>query len=221
MEGLVTSRRAIHEATYFDSDLEANPHPLWFYGKLVCSFIDDLWNNFDERFEAGLEPDAANPMPILDPSRQTGLARDHPFVQALFRETIKRLRPLVEEERQREEKQRADIESEATRSRLNALEKAAVKFMKEFGEDEEALRDPDRSQAGSRFRTQGYVLNPPFVQMIEGHTQKLVDRKPGDVSRTRGRSQCADRMPDSRCDGDLGLLFRRGRRGACGTSLPR
>ena len=170
---VVKSRRAIHEATYFDPDLETNPHALWFYGKLVCPYIDDLWNEFDEHFEKGVEPDPANPVPILDPSRQTGLTRDHPFVQALSRETIKRLRPLVEEERQREEKQRADIESEATRRRLNALERAAIKFMNEFGEDEEASRDPDRSQAGSRFKTQGFVLNPPFAQMIEGHSQRF------------------------------------------------
>src|SRR2546422_5929008 len=104
---LVKSRHAIHESTYFDTDLETNPHALWFYGRLSCPYIDDLWNDFDNRFEAGVPPEPSNPVPILDPSRQTGLTRGHPFVTALFREALKRLRPLVEEERQREERQRA------------------------------------------------------------------------------------------------------------------
>lgn len=170
---IVKSRHAIHEATYFDPDLETNPHALWFYGKLVCPFIDDLWNEFDDRFENGLPPQPANPIPILDPSRQTGLTRAHPFVQALYREALKRLRPLVEEERQREENQRAAIESDATRKRLDALEKAAAKFMEDFGEDEDIARDPDGAQAGSQFKTRGYALNPPFAQVIKGHSQRF------------------------------------------------
>jgi len=170
---LVKSRHAIHESTYFDPDLESNPHALWFYGRLVCPYIDDLWNDFDNRFEAGVPPEPNNPVPILDPSRQTGLTRGHPFVTALFREALKRLRPLVEEERQREERQRAAIESDATRKRLNALEKAAAKFMQEFGEEEETARDPDNTQVGSHFTTRGYVLSPPFAQMVREHSQRF------------------------------------------------
>ena len=56
--------------------------------------IDDLWNDFDERFESNEEAtDPANPLPILDPSRRSGLTREHPFVQKLFREALKHLRP--------------------------------------------------------------------------------------------------------------------------------
>ena len=40
----------------------------------------------------------------------------------------------VEEERKREESERATIESQATRRRLNALEKAATNFLRDFGE---------------------------------------------------------------------------------------
>ena len=170
---LVKSRHAIHEATYFAPELEANPHALWFYGKLVCPFIDDLWNDFDDRFEKGLPPNSANRIPILDPSRQTGLTRAHPFVQALYGEALKRLRPLVEEERQREENQRVAIESDATRKRLDALEKAAAKFMEEYGEDEDAARDPEGIHPGGHFKTRGYALTPPFAQLVKGHSQKF------------------------------------------------
>lgn len=80
---LVKSRHAVHEATYFDPELETEPHALWFSGKLKCEYIDDLWNAFDDHFEQGLPPESSNPLPILDPSRQSGLTRQHPFVQAL------------------------------------------------------------------------------------------------------------------------------------------
>ena len=170
---LVKSRHTVHEATYFDSELERDQHALWFCGKLTCPFIDELGNDFDDRFEADVPPEPTNPVPILDPSRQSGLTKSHPFVTALFREALKRLRPLVEDERQRHERQRAEIESRATRKRLDALEKAALKFMKEFGEEDETSRDADSAQQGSHFRNKGYVLSPPFAQMIQDHTRQF------------------------------------------------
>lgn len=166
-------RRAIHEATLFDSGLESDPHALWFYGKLECHYIDDLCNKFDDRFEAKLPPEDHNPTYPLDPSRRSGLTREHPFVQALFREGLKRLRPLVEEERRREERERAQIESQTTRKRLDALEKAALEFMRDFGEDEEAARDPDSRRPESRFMERGYALSPPFAQMVVGHSRQF------------------------------------------------
>lgn len=171
---MVKSKHAIHEATYFDSDLETDPHALWFWGKLTCSKIDELWNEFDDRFEQGLPSDSSNALPIIDPSRQSGLTRQHPFVQALFREALKRLRPLVEEERIREEHQRATIESDATRKRLDALGKAASRFMQDYGDEEDVSREADALQTGSHFKTRGYVLSPPFVQLVLGHSQRCV-----------------------------------------------
>ncbi len=170
---LVKSKHAVHEATYFDPELETDPHALWFCGRLTCAYIDDLLNEFDDRFEQGVPLDSSNHLPIIDPSRTSGLTREHPFVQALFREALKRLRPLVEEERQREEHQRATIESDATRRRLNALEKAASKFMQDYGDDEDVARDTDSYQAGSQFKTRGYLLSPLFAQLVQGHSQRF------------------------------------------------
>jgi hypothetical protein len=170
---LIESRRAIHEATLLDSALESDPHALWFCGRLVCHYIDDLCNRFDDRFEAKLPPEEDNPTYPLDPSRRSGLAREHPFVQALFRQALKHLRPLVEEERKREEHERAKIESHTTRRRLDALEKAALKFMRDFGEDEEPAREPDSPRPESRFMERGYSLSPPFTQMVVGHSRQF------------------------------------------------
>lgn len=170
---IVMSKRAVHEVTLFDSGLESSPHALWFYGRLVCPYIDDLCNEFDDRFETKEQPEERNPMPPLDPSRRSGLTRDHPFVQPLFSEALKRLRPLVEEERRREESERATVESRATRKRLDALEKAAIDFLRDFAEEDELARDPTGEHPESRFRERGYALTPPFTQILTGHSQQF------------------------------------------------
>src|SRR5207253_6319059 len=83
---LVKSRHGIHESTLFDASLETDVHAQYFYGKLVCEGIDDLWNEYDERFERKQPFSNTNPKPVIDPSRKTGLTRDHPFTDALVRE---------------------------------------------------------------------------------------------------------------------------------------
>jgi hypothetical protein len=170
---LVKSRHAIHEATLFAPDLENDPDAKWFYGRLTCEHIDTLWNEYDERFEQGLPFTQANPCPIVDPLRKEGLAREHPFVQALFRESLKHLRPLVEEERRRAERQQAKIESDETRRRLRALEKAAAKFMGENNEDQEAPRNADDTVPDSAFERNGFSLNPPYAQIVLGHSVRF------------------------------------------------
>lgn len=168
---LVKSRRAIHEATLFDAALERDPHAQWFFGRLECPAIDDLLNQFDDRFAQREAPLPANPVPIIDPSRKGGLTPDHPFVEKLFAEAKKRLLPFVEEERKRQEGERAKVESDRTRKRLDALERAATQFLQENREEEEPSRDPTGAVTGSRFRENGYSLSPPFAQMVKGHSQ--------------------------------------------------
>jgi len=168
---LVKSRHAVHEATYFDRALENDPHALWFYGHLSCEFIDDLWNEWDENYLHQREQPQSNPIPVLDPSRRTGLDREHPFVQALFEQVLNRLRPLVEEERRREENQRSNIESQETRKRLDALEKAAIDFMREFEDEEEPARTQAGKSSSSRFLEQGFAVSPPFAKMVVGESK--------------------------------------------------
>ena len=70
------------------AELENDPNAKWFFGRLTCDFIDDLWNEYDNRFEQGLPALPANPRPIVDPLRKEGLVREHPFVDALFKECL-------------------------------------------------------------------------------------------------------------------------------------
>jgi hypothetical protein len=169
---LIESRRAIHQATLFDSSLENDVHAQRFYGRLRCEHIDDLCNDFDERFENKLPHPPQNPCPLIDPSRRGGLMREHPFTKALFSEALKRLRPLVEEERRQEEKDRASIENQATKKRLRLLEKAAVDFMKDFGEDDDVSIDQSAGHPASGFTEKGYAISPPFTQMVVGHSER-------------------------------------------------
>lgn len=170
---LVKSRHAVHEATLFDNRLENDPNALWFFGTLRCEAIDDLLNEWDDRYEADLPPTLLNPRPVIDPSRKSGLTKDHPFVEALFGEAKKLLKPLVEEERKRQESERSRIESESTRKRLNQLEKLATKFLTEHQEDDEPARDPDAARTESRFHERGYALSPPFVSLVVEQAQRF------------------------------------------------
>ena len=169
---LVKSRHAIHEATLFDRSLEWDPHAQWFYGRLSCEAIDDLWNEYDERQARGEPHPPENPVPILDPSRKSGLIPDHPFVDALYERALTLLRPLVEEERTREQRERASaVESQKTRKRLDALEKAANQFMEDFS-DEDMSRDPKGKERGSQFQIQGYSLSPQYAQVVREQSFK-------------------------------------------------
>lgn len=170
---LIQSRHAVHEATLFDSSLENDSNALWFFGKLRCEYIDDLWNQWDDRYAASEEQDEKNPCPVIDPSRKHGLTRDHPFVVKLFEQALYRLRPMVEEERKREENSKSDIESDDTRKRLEALEKAATSFMNKFTEEDEPSRDPDARRTESLFQENGFSLNPQFCRMVVNEKRKF------------------------------------------------
>ena len=67
-----------------------------------------------------------------------------------------------------------NVESQATRRCLDGLEKAALKFMREFGEeDDDPSRDPDNTTGGGRFREKGYSFSPPFAQLIKGQARRF------------------------------------------------
>ena len=166
---LIKSRHAVHEATLFDKDLETDPHALRFFGRLVCDHIDELWNQFDQRVEARADPDSSNPMPVLDPSRRSGLTRAHPFVKSLFAEALKRLRPLIEEERRNADSERATIESQATRKRLDALGRAVTKFLEREGAEDDVARDGSGTSR-RLFQESGYSLSPPFAKIVIGQS---------------------------------------------------
>jgi len=76
---LFKSGSAIHEVSTIDNRFRWNPYINYFYGYLRCDYINALMKQIDTD---GIS--AANPMTIIDPSRYSGLNREHPFVDALL-----------------------------------------------------------------------------------------------------------------------------------------
>jgi hypothetical protein len=76
---LVKDRSAVYESTTFESRFRWNPHINYLYGSLDCEELGQLMLRYDREGST-----RENPVPILDPSRLSGLNRSHPFIEALF-----------------------------------------------------------------------------------------------------------------------------------------
>jgi hypothetical protein len=84
---LIKSGNAIHEVSTLDnSKFRWNQYMPYLYGTVTCDYITDLLLQYDIY---GATP--LNPIAIIDPSRATGLIRDHPFIQSLLQIPIQRL----------------------------------------------------------------------------------------------------------------------------------
>jgi hypothetical protein len=92
------------------------------------------------------------------------------IAEALFKEALKRLNPLVADERKLAEKQQVSIENRATRRRLDKLERAAADFMDQ-DRDDETSREPTAA-ISRKLREAGYVLSPPFKQFVKGESTR-------------------------------------------------
>jgi len=169
---IVKSKHAIHESTYFSPELDDDPYAQWYFGRLTCEYLDDLWNAYEDTRKKRLPVDPKNPSWIYDPNRKTGLRREHPFVKSLFQEVLKRLRPLVEQERKQAESKVKKIENHNTRKRLDSLQKLAAKFMSENIETDDESRDGEDLK-DSKFRNKGYSFSPKYSQVIVGESQRF------------------------------------------------
>lgn len=83
---LIKSGKAVHEVSTLDDRFRWHPYIDRVYGFLQCDHINQLLYDMDEN-----GPTTENPTTIIDPSRFTGLNRDHPFSQALFSIPLVRL----------------------------------------------------------------------------------------------------------------------------------
>lgn len=126
---LLKGDRAIYENTLFS--YETNVHAGWFSGKFVCTHIDQLAREYDERLEKGEEQVPENPMPIIT-RRRDGLNPQHPFVEAIKKAIEGPLGELVALEAERSREDAEAVESEATRQ---ALEKASRELSRMVNEE--------------------------------------------------------------------------------------
>lgn len=90
---LVTgSENTVHEVSTLDQRFRWNPYMNMLYGTLNCDYLMELLYDMDR---VGVT--AANPQVVIDPSRYTGLNRDHPFVQALLSVPLVRLDKMLKD----------------------------------------------------------------------------------------------------------------------------
>ena len=120
---LIASGRAVHEATLYG--FESSPYAGYFLGSVQWDTIDDLAREFDDRDEAGLPADPANPMQIIRADRR-GLAAQHPAAKALRTAVEAILRPHFD--RKAQELSTGARESRLTKQRLDALARVVAKY---------------------------------------------------------------------------------------------
>lgn len=71
--------RINHDVTLFNPALESDESVHYVYGRLECPYIMELMRDLDVHAAT-----TQNPFTVLDPSRQTGVNVDHPFIKEMF-----------------------------------------------------------------------------------------------------------------------------------------
>jgi len=152
---LIKSGRAVHEATLYG--FENNPYAGYFLGSVRWDAVEDLSREFDDRDEARLPVDPANPLQIIRADRR-GLNSQHPAAKALRLAVEPVLRPHFE--RKARELGGGGKESRLTKQRLDALARIVARFQARKAEELEF----ELSQQS----TQGVELTPdvPIIEVV-------------------------------------------------------
>lgn len=168
---LIKGERAIHECTLFSQEFERDPLAKKYFGRVECGAIDVLLREYDQRREKDEAQSAENPTLLIDPNRQHGLNREHPFTKALFLVPAERLRALIAAERENERLEKREISNRETQSRLDRLAKKASEFLKQQLEDVNELGSGDDVDR-SAFR-QGTFIFPTYLTLAVGEERTL------------------------------------------------
>jgi hypothetical protein len=169
---LVKGRRAIHECSLLADEVRRDPAARHYFGRLECPFLDELLADSQDRQEKGLPPSAANPSLVIDPNRRFGLDRRHPFIKALLKEPVDRLRSLLAEEREREKSGRREVANRETRERLSKLAKLANRFLQNQLDDLEEVTADDAVDNES-YMKRGVLLYPTYLRVAVGQERSL------------------------------------------------
>ncbi|MFC2081703.1 hypothetical protein ACFLR0_00800, partial [Candidatus Bipolaricaulota bacterium] len=125
----ISGERGIYECSTLLDSLRGDHHTRLFYGELTCPHIDALLSEYEKarRDEVPLRPE--NDTILIDPSRKSGLNRQHPFAKRLLAPAISKYRGLLDAERKKDETKQHEIESDSTKRCLGRLARLASKFM--------------------------------------------------------------------------------------------
>ena len=151
----IESGRAVHEATLYG--FENNAYAGYFLGRVRWETIEDLSREFDDRDQAGLPIDQANPLQIIRADRR-GLNAQHPAAKILRAAVEAVLRPHFE--RKAKELGGGGKESRQTKQRLDALARIVARFQASKAEELELEL--------SQHPSQGAALTPevPILEVI-------------------------------------------------------
>ncbi|HAB53464.1 MAG TPA: hypothetical protein DCE80_15045 [Ignavibacteriales bacterium] len=169
---IIKGKRAMHECSLLYPGFEKDQYALKYFGRLECEYIDKLLEEYDERLKNDISHPAENPTLLIDPNRQAGLIREHPFTQSLFQIPKERLKSLIDKEKAQAQTNNAEVVSKETRDRLNDLAKAASKFLTQQIEDLEELTTGEEVDENF-FRKQGVLIYPTYPKVAISETRQL------------------------------------------------
>jgi len=165
---LIKGERAIHEVTLFFSEFEHDSYAEHYFGRLVCPFIDKLCKEYDDQQDTGIPHPESNPFLLIDPNRQSGLRRDHPFTKALLQFPTECLRALIAKDREKEREKHIQIENEETTKRLKKLAKEASKFIQDKIEEIEEVTFTGDEIENKEFAKKGVLIIPDIYTLAIG-----------------------------------------------------
>ncbi len=169
---LVKGERTIHECSFLFLGIEKEPCAKHYFGRLECDHIGFLLNEYDKQRENNEPHPAENPSLVIDPNRQTGLRRDHPFTKVLFQLPSERLRQLIEKDKEQDKSVSKEVASKQTQNRLDELAKAASKFLEQqVGEMEEMTADDKVDE--DYFLKKGVLIYPTILNIAIGQVRTL------------------------------------------------
>lgn len=182
---VIKGKRAIHECSLLCSEFENDLHAAHYFGRIECPFIDALLSEYDECRAKKLPFPEQNPKLLIDPNRQAGLIREHPFTSALFQVPTEKLRSLVAKDREAARTELREIANVKTKERLGRLARAASRFMHQQMEDLAELGAGEDVDAKS-FHQVGTMIIPTYVRLGVGEEKTLWMY----VSREHASSDC-------------------------------
>ena len=167
---VVKGSRAIHDCTLFLREFETDSLAKRYFGRLECSDIDRILVEYDERRESGEPHPPENPTLLIDPNRQHGLRKEHPFTKSLFLVPSERLRALIAADRDKEKSQTKEVANQETKNRLDRLAKRASEFLREQVESEELTQGDDVDKTAFKH---GTMIFPTYLNVALGQERTL------------------------------------------------
>jgi hypothetical protein len=169
---IIKGKRAIHECGLLSPEFDNNPYAARCFGRIQCNYIDELLDEYDEYRQKGKPFPDHNPRLLIDPNRQVGLIREHPFTKALFQAPSERLRSFLKKDQEAERTQHRRIANKETEQRLSRLAKAASQFMKLQLEDVSEYTGTGETDP-SAFTQRGTMVVPTYARLKVGDEKKF------------------------------------------------